>query len=133
MSSFMGEYGITVCAAKTDRIAIICLQPGHNIFIDISRIDHRYDLQCFRISNAAAIDQLLLDAHFLCQPCSEFTTSMHQQCTSPERIARKIGKQVRKFFQERSQFFFIVDYIATDLDHIQRCFMSTFLDRRAMQ
>ncbi len=55
----MRLYDIAVGTGQSDSIAVMGLQQCHDIFIDITGIDHGYNLQCFGIRNPSAFHHLL--------------------------------------------------------------------------
>lgn len=84
---------------------MIGLQRGDNILIDITGIDHGYDLQGFGIGDSAAIHQLLFNPHLFGHPGSEFAATMYKDLLSFHS---------RKALEEGLQFGVIINDIATD-------------------
>ncbi|MNY23789.1 hypothetical protein D3C86_1574690 [compost metagenome] len=66
-------------------------QLGHNIFIDITGIDHSHYSKRFPICNPAPLNHFLLYAHLFSHPGGEFAATMYEYFFSGQ-----LGKLLQK-------------------------------------
>ncbi len=90
----MGQDTVPVGAGETDCVTAAGLQPCDDILVDRSCIDHRDDLQCFRIGDPPPVDQLLSDTQSFRDLRSQLSAAMHQNLFSRDR--RKSIQEMRR-------------------------------------